>query len=59
MRLMGWNANTNPDVRLLPIDIAPIIIVAFFTTLLVFPHQDRRPRGRCQTVLKIAIVFLW
>ena len=36
MRLMGWNANTNLTFGSFHIDIAPIIIVAFFTTLLVF-----------------------
>ena len=47
MRLMGWNANTNLTFGSFHIDIAPIIIVAFFTYAARIRHQDRRPRGRC------------
>ena len=57
MRLMGWNANTNLTFGSFHIDIAPIIIVAFFTTLLVFGTKIGARVDGAMTVLKIAIVF--
>ena len=57
MRLMGWNANTNLTFGSFHIDIAPIIIVAFFTTLLVFGTKIGARVDGAMTVLKIAIVL--
>lgn len=57
MRLMGWSANTNLTFGSFHIDIAPIIIVAFFTTLLVFGTKIGARVDGAMTVLKIAIVF--
>mgnify|MGYP000543212907 CR=1 FL=1 len=56
MRLMGWNANTNLTFGSFHIDIAPIIIVAFFTTLLVFGTKIGARVDGALTILKIAIV---
>lgn len=53
----GWNANTNLTFGSFHIDIAPIIIVAFFTTLLVFGTKIGARVDGAMTVLKIAIVF--
>ncbi|NEG90541.1 amino acid permease [Bifidobacterium aerophilum] len=57
MRLMGWGLNTNLTFGSFHIDIAPIIIVAFFTTLLVFGTKIGARVDGAMTVLKIAIVF--
>ncbi|MBW3088782.1 amino acid permease [Bifidobacterium sp. 82T24] len=56
-RLMGWNLNTNIHIGSFALDVAPIIIVAFFTTLLVFGTRLGARVDGAMTVLKIAIVF--
>ncbi|PLS32043.1 amino acid permease [Bifidobacterium margollesii] len=56
-RLMGWNLNTNVQIGSFVLDVAPIIIVAFFTTLLVFGTRLGARVDGAMTVLKIAIVF--
>ncbi|MBT1166084.1 amino acid permease [Bifidobacterium simiarum] len=56
-RLMGWNLNTNLQIGSFTLDVAPIIIVAFFTTLLVFGTRLGARVDGAMTVLKIAIVF--
>ncbi|PWG60153.1 amino acid permease [Bifidobacterium catulorum] len=56
-RLMGWNLNTNIQIGSFALDVAPIIIVAFFTTLLVFGTRLGARVDGAMTVLKIAIVF--
>lgn len=55
--LMGWRIGTVVNVDGFSIDIAPIIIVAFFTTLLVFGTKLGARVDGAMTVLKIAIVF--
>ncbi|WP_300766049.1 amino acid permease [uncultured Bifidobacterium sp.] len=57
IRLMGWNANTNLIVAGVHVDVAPIVIVAFFTTLLVFGTKIGVRVDGAMTVLKIGIVF--
>ncbi|MBT1178793.1 amino acid permease [Bifidobacterium vespertilionis] len=57
MRLMGWDLNTNIMIGSFHLDVAPIIIVAFFTTLLVFGTKIGARVDGAMTVLKIAIVF--
>ncbi|NEG96402.1 amino acid permease [Bifidobacterium sp. SMB2] len=56
-RLMGWNLNTNIQIGSFALDVAPIIIVAFFTTLLVFGTRLGARVDGAMTVLKIGIVF--
>ncbi|MFC5221738.1 amino acid permease [Bifidobacterium leontopitheci] len=57
MHLMGWNADTNIAIGSFHLDVAPLIIVAFFTTLLVFGTKIGARVDGAMTVLKIAIVF--
>ena len=57
MRLMGWDFNTNLALGSFHVDVAPIIIVAFFTTLLVFGTKIGARVDGAMTVLKIAIVL--
>ncbi|OXN01510.1 amino acid permease [Bifidobacterium vansinderenii] len=56
-RLMGWNLNTNIQIGSFALDVAPIIIVAFFTTLLVYGTRLGARVDGAMTVLKIGIVF--
>ena len=56
-RLMGWNLNTNVQIGSFTLDVAPIIIVAFFTVLLVYGTRLGARVDGAMTVLKIAIVF--
>lgn len=55
--LMGWGFNTNIQVGPLAIDLAPVVVVAFFTTLLVFGTKLGARVDGAMTVLKIAIVL--
>ena len=57
MRLMGWGIDSNITVGSFHIDVAPIVIVAFFTTLLVFGTKIGARVDGAMTVLKIAIVL--
>ena len=58
MRLMGWDFNTNLVLfGGFHFDVAPLIIVAFFTVLLVFGTKLGARVDGAMTVLKIAIVF--
>lgn len=56
IRLMGWNVNTDLALGSFNFDLAPIIIVAFFTVLLVFGTKIGARVDGAMTVLKIAIV---
>ena len=56
--LMGWNLNTNVVLfGGFKFDFAPLIIVAFFTVLLVYGTKIGARVDGAMTVLKIAIVF--
>ena len=55
--LMGLNLNTNIQMGGFTFDVAPLIIVAFFTTLLVYGTKLGARVDGAMTVLKIAIVF--
>ena len=56
--LMGWNLNTKVVLfGGFSFDFAPLIIVAFFTVLLVFGTKIGARVDGAMTVLKIAIVF--
>lgn len=57
LHLVGLDVSTVVAVGSLSIDAAPIIIVAFFTTLLVFGTKIGARVDGAMTVLKIAIVF--
>ena len=57
MRLMGLNWNTNLSFGAFHIDIAPIIIVGFFTALLVFGTKIGARVDGAMTILKIGIVL--
>ena len=57
LKLMGVNFNTNLTFGSFHLDIAPIIIVAFFTVLLVFGTKIGARVDGAMTVLKIAIVL--
>ena len=57
MRLMGWQGSTVVQAGPLSVDLAPIVIVAFFTTLLVFGTKIGARVDGAMTVFKIAIVF--
>ena len=57
MRLMGWDFDTNLALGSFHVDVAPIVIVAFFTTLLVFGTKIGARVDGAMTVLKIAIVL--
>lgn len=57
MRLMGLNWNTNIMIGSFHLDVAPIIIVAFFTTLLVFGTKIGARVDGAMTILKIAVVL--
>ena len=57
MRLMDWQGSTVVQVGPLSVDLAPIVIVAFFTTLLVFGTKIGARVDGAMTVFKIAIVF--
>lgn len=56
-RLIGWNINTNIAVGSFNFDVAPLIIVAFFTALLVLGTKIGARVDGALTVLKIAIVL--
>ena len=56
IRLMGWNVNTDLALGSFNFDLAPIIIVVFFTVLLVFGTKIGARVDGAMTVLKIAIV---
>lgn len=55
--LVGWNINTNVAIGSFHFDFAPIVIVAFFTTLLVLGTKIGARVDGALTVLKIAIVL--
>lgn len=57
MRLMGWQGNTNLVVGNIHLDVAPIIIVTFFTVLLVLGTKISARVDGAMTVLKIGIVL--
>lgn len=56
-RLIGWNINTNIAIGSFNFDVAPLIIVAFFTALLVLGTKIGARVDGTLTVLKIAIVL--
>lgn len=56
-RLIGWNINTNIAIGSFDFDVAPLIIVAFFTALLVLGTKIGARVDGALTVLKIAIVL--
>ena len=56
-RLIGWNINTNIANGSFNFDVAPLIIVAFFTALLVLGTKIGARVDGALTVLKIAIVL--
>lgn len=56
-RLVGWNINTNITIGSFNFDFAPIIVVAFFTTLLVCGTKIGARVDGALTILKIAIVL--
>lgn len=56
-RLIGWNINTNIAIGSFNFDVAPLIIVAFFTALLVPGTKIGARVDGALTVLKIAIVL--
>lgn len=56
-RLIGWNINTNIAIGSFNFDVAPLIIVAFFTALLVLGTKIGARVDGALTVLKIAIVL--
>lgn len=56
-RLIGWNINTNIAIGSFNFDVAPLIIVAFFTALLVLGTKIGACVDGALTVLKIAIVL--
>ena len=56
-RLVGWNINTNVTFGSFNFDFAPIIVVAFFTTLLVCGTKIGARVDGALTILKIAIVL--
>lgn len=56
-RLVGWNINTTIAVGSFHIDFAPLVIVAFFTVLLVFGTKIGARVDGALTILKIAIVL--
>ena len=56
-RLVGWNINTNVAIGSFHCDFAPIVIVAFFTVLLVFGTKIGARVDGALTILKIAIVL--
>lgn len=55
--LIGWNINTNIAIGSFNFDVAPLIIVAFFTALLVLGTKIGARVDGALTVLKIAIVL--
>lgn len=57
LKLMGLNFNTNLTFGSFHLDVAPIIIVAFFTALLVFGTKIGARVDGAMTVLKIVIVL--
>ncbi|EFA22812.1 APC family permease [Bifidobacterium gallicum] len=57
LHLMGVNFNSNVTIGSFHIDIAPIVIVAFFTTLLVLGTQIGARVDGAMTILKIAVVL--
>lgn len=56
-RLIGWNIDTNIAIGSFNFDVAPLIIVAFFTALLVLGTKIGARVDGALTVLKIAIVL--
>lgn len=56
-RLIGWNINTNIAIGSFNFDVAPLIIVAFFTALLMLGTKIGARVDGALTVLKIAIVL--
>lgn len=57
LKLMGIHVNTNVPLGSFHFDVAPIIIVAFFTILLVFGTKLSARVDGALTILKIAIVL--
>ena len=55
--LIGWNINTNIVIGSFHFDFAPVIIVAFFTALLVLGTKIGARVDGALTILKIAIVL--
>lgn len=59
--LMGWHISTHVDIALagstIHFDLAPIVIVAIFTVLLVFGTKLGARVDGAMTVLKIAVVL--
>ncbi|MBM6700002.1 amino acid permease [Bifidobacterium pullorum subsp. saeculare] len=55
--LMGWHIGTNVHLGPVAIDLAPVVVVAFFTVLLVFGTKIGARVDGAMTVLKIAIVL--
>ena len=55
--LMNWNISTNVTLGPISFDVAPLVIVAFFTVLLVFGTKIGARVDGVMTVLKIAIVL--
>lgn len=56
-RLVGWNINTNITIGSFNFDFVPIVVVAFFTTLLVCGTKIGARVDGALTILKIAIVL--
>lgn len=56
-RLVGWNINTNVTIGSFNFDFEPIIVVAFFTALLVCGTKIGARVDGALTMLKIAIVL--
>ncbi|MFR0568735.1 amino acid permease [Bifidobacterium apri] len=57
LHLIGWNTSTQVSVGGLSIDFAPLVIVAFFTVLLVLGTRLSTRVDGALTVLKIGIVL--
>ena len=57
LHLIGWNTTTQVHVGGLTIDLAPLVIVAFFTVLLVLDTRLSTRVDGALTVLKIGIVL--
>ena len=55
--LMGWHIGTSVHLGPVTVDLAPVVVVAFFTTLLVFGTRLGARVDGAMTVLKIAIVL--
>ena len=55
--LMGWHIGTSVHLGPVTVDLAPVVVVAFFTVLLVFGTKIGARVDGAMTVLKIAIVL--